>query len=299
MPAVAKPARVVSRKVVSALKKDYCERCGRPAAGEPHHVRPRSLGGGDVRENLVQLCSDCHRAAHDGKIPYAELVSLVARREGLEPGEVCSRIGWPEPEEAAAPIPAHPFAGRTLEELLQVYASLQESEDDCRWTKGAVCLAITEGLGVSSRRLASWLGCSASQVRELVKTFRAFPSEETRVPELTWRHHRLAAGTPEPERWVRLAADNGWSTRQLEERIKVAYGKLDGAEALLRKAEKAYLLAREVFEEGGEAAEWLKGKLKSLVLRPAGGRPAPQPGSVSQRCRAGSAGNARHQGQGG
>lgn len=265
---LSKPVRFVSRETIKKHKREYCELCGKKAAGEPHHIRPRSLGGSDIPENLVQLCFDCHRAAHDGKLSYTKLVPIVAGREGLSVEDVCLRIGWPVPDEKAVASETAPFAGRTLEELLQIYASLQESEDDNRWLKGAVCLAITEGMGVSSRKAASWLGCSAAQVRELAKTYRAFPDESMRIPYLTWRHHRLAANTPEPEKWIALAADNEWSTRQLAEQIKVAYGKIKEKDLQMAKAEKAYLLAKEVFEEGGEAAEWLGEKLSSLALCP-------------------------------
>lgn len=269
MPAVSKPVRIVSRKTVEECRKPFCERCGEKAAGEPHHIRPRSLGGSDIKENLVQLCFDCHRGAHDGNILYIELVQIAANREGVTPEEICEKIGWPVPDEIPEAKPVVPdLSDRSLEELLQIYASLQESEDDNRWAKGAVCLCITEGMGVSSRRAASWLGCSAAQVRELAKTYRAFPDESMRIPYLTWRHHRLAANTPEPERWIALAADNEWSTRQLAEQIKIAYGKVKEKDLQLTKAEKAYLLAKEVFKDGGEAAEWLEAKLSSLVLCP-------------------------------
>lgn len=271
MPSVSKPARIVSRKTVKECRKPFCERCGRKAVGEPHHIRPRSLGGSDIKENLIQLCFDCHRSAHNGKLSYVELVQIVAVREGATPREVCKKIGWPVPEEIPKLKPVVPgLSGRSLEELLQTYASLQESEDDNRWAKGAVCLCITEGMGVSSRRAASWLGCSAAQVRELSKTFKAFPDESMRIPHLTWRHHRLAANTPEPEKWISLAADNEWSTRQMDEQIKIAYGKVKEKDLQMAKAEKAYLLAKEVFEAGGEAAEWLEEKLESMLVRPVG-----------------------------
>lgn len=268
MPSLAKPVRTVSRKTIEECRKPRCERCGAKSYGEPHHIRPRSLGGSDIRENLIQLCFDCHRAAHDGKVLYTELVQIVAKREGIAPEEVCERIGWPAPGDIPEIEPVVPdLSGRSLEELLQMYASLQEAEDDNRWLKGAVCLVITEGMGVSSRKAASWLGCSAAQVRELAKTYKAFPDESMRVPTLTWRHHRLAANTPEPEKWINLAADNEWSTRQLDEQIKIAYGKVKDKDLQMAKAEKAYLLAKEVFEFGGEAAEWLEGKLEELLER--------------------------------
>jgi len=262
--AIPKPIRVKSKKTIQECKKHFCEHCGKKATGEPHHIRPRSLGGSDIPENLIQLCFDCHRAAHDGKILYPVFVAIVARRESLSVEEVCARIGWPVPEETKIDVPGF-STERTLDELIQLYISLQENEDDNRWSKGAVCLAITEGMGVSTRLTASWLGCSAAQVRQMVKTYNAFPDEAMRVPSLSWRHHCVAANTEEPCKWIASAADNDWSTRQMQEKIDITKGKISKTSSQLKNAEKAYRLAKEVIEESGFPADWLIGKLTGIL----------------------------------
>jgi 5-methylcytosine-specific restriction endonuclease McrA len=43
-----------------------CQRCGSSKDLQVHHIQPRSLLGGDVEENLVTLCSACHRQVHLG-----------------------------------------------------------------------------------------------------------------------------------------------------------------------------------------------------------------------------------------
>lgn len=260
---IPKPTRIKSKETIQECRKDYCEYCGKKATGEPHHIRPCSLGGSDIKENLIQLCFDCHRAAHDGKILYPAFVAIVAKREGLSVEEVCNRIGWPVPDKIKVEIPGS--SAYTLDELIQLYISQLESEDDTRWVKGAVCLAITEGMGVSARKAASWLGCSAAQVRELAKTFKAFPDESKRVPSLSWRHHRIAANTDNPEKWITLAADNEWSTRQMQEQVDIAKGKVTKHDLQLEKAEKAYRLAEEVLKEGGPPAFWLGLKLREVL----------------------------------
>ena len=47
-----------------------------------HHILPKSLGGEDVRENLVPLCIECHRRVHNtGAINWVGfLTDLRARR---------------------------------------------------------------------------------------------------------------------------------------------------------------------------------------------------------------------------
>lgn len=53
------------------------------AYGEPHHIYTVGSGGGDIKENLIQLCADCHIAAHAGYARKDELIEIVAEREGM------------------------------------------------------------------------------------------------------------------------------------------------------------------------------------------------------------------------
>lgn len=43
-----------------------CQSCGRREQLEVHHQIRRSQLGPDVEENLIVLCSLCHRALHEG-----------------------------------------------------------------------------------------------------------------------------------------------------------------------------------------------------------------------------------------
>lgn len=91
---VPKPKRVRSRTTVERVRKRFCERCGCPAHGEPHHIRSKgSPGPGDIPENLIQLCARCHEAAQRYEIPREDLILLVAARERLDAQEVKYRIG--------------------------------------------------------------------------------------------------------------------------------------------------------------------------------------------------------------
>lgn len=78
-----KHKRVKDRKMIKAMRKDYCERCGAYADIEPHHVFTVGSGGGDIAMNLVQLCASCHIGAHSGSVKRDELLAIVARREGV------------------------------------------------------------------------------------------------------------------------------------------------------------------------------------------------------------------------
>jgi 5-methylcytosine-specific restriction endonuclease McrA len=41
-----------------------CQFCGSLAGVEVHHLEPRSRLGDDAEENLITLCTACHRKVH-------------------------------------------------------------------------------------------------------------------------------------------------------------------------------------------------------------------------------------------
>ncbi len=44
-----------------------CQQCGSTKGLEVHHMKPRSRLGGDVMDNLITLCVDCHGKCHGGR----------------------------------------------------------------------------------------------------------------------------------------------------------------------------------------------------------------------------------------
>ena len=52
-------------KLVSVLKKKYCEQCGNKNELEVHHIFPRADGGLDFAENIQTLCHTCHTSLHN------------------------------------------------------------------------------------------------------------------------------------------------------------------------------------------------------------------------------------------
>ena len=42
-----------------------CRGCGGITQSEVHHIKFRSQGGKDKADNLIWLCGDCHRSAHN------------------------------------------------------------------------------------------------------------------------------------------------------------------------------------------------------------------------------------------
>lgn len=135
---------------------------------------------------------------------------------------------------------------------------LRQEEDDSRWKQGALCVYLIDMMGQKASWIASQINCSAAQVREIAKTWRAFPTEEMRVPysELSWMHFRIAAGTQDPPRWIELAAEKGWSIRELKKAIKGEPIKDE-----LRDAERAWARVEKLLKGGGPGAEWLEKKI--------------------------------------
>ena len=86
------------RKTIAACRKPYCERCRRAANIEPHHMFSVGSGGCDIKENLIQLCTQCHIDTHAGNIEREELLAIVAKREGVTADELYRAnrraMGW-------------------------------------------------------------------------------------------------------------------------------------------------------------------------------------------------------------
>ena len=80
-------------KAIRASRKPYCEVCFRTAFGDPHHVRTRGAGGPDIKENLIQLCWDCHYVkVPAGKLPRHFLFAMIAKREGISVKEIEKKV---------------------------------------------------------------------------------------------------------------------------------------------------------------------------------------------------------------
>ena len=76
---VPKNERKKDKKLINA-KKHNCEYCGKKNCyTNTHHIRSKGAGGDDTKDNLIELCSDCHVRAHSGAISKQELIKMVKR----------------------------------------------------------------------------------------------------------------------------------------------------------------------------------------------------------------------------
>lgn len=251
---------------INAVRKDYCEYCGSSASGWPHHIKTRGAGGPDARWNLIQLCARCHDLAQQYKIPRLELVKIVAQREGMDVKEIYRLCGWLYDEKLPHEVAvSNPIAGKTYEEILELYLFCLEKGESSKWEQAALITIMHDYMGMNPRSIASAVGCSASLVRKLTRTFNTFPKDEDRNPVLSFRHHQIAAYSNDPKGWLAKAADNNWSTRQLQEAVKASVNPQVKIDQEWNKAEKALLLIKEVIEVGGDPAEWLLEEIKKIT----------------------------------
>jgi hypothetical protein len=156
----------------------------------------------------------------------------------------------------------------TYEQDLAVFVQLLEEEQDNLWAQAAWAMAMTERYGRGTpRMLAADTGLSASYVRQLVATAKAFPTEESRARDLSFSHHRVAAMTEEPERWIALAVEKGLSVAELRQAIGAARERLSEAEEARRAEERIVQAVRRY----NELYSGVTGR-KAVVLFEAAGR---------------------------
>lgn len=80
---IEKNERISNPKLIKAMKDiGWCEYCGKKNGQlETHHIKSKSSGGNDVKDNLIVLCFECHRIVHDGNISRDELRRIVSERD--------------------------------------------------------------------------------------------------------------------------------------------------------------------------------------------------------------------------
>lgn len=254
-------------KTLEEVRKDYCELCGRPAYGWPHHIKTRGAGGKETRWNLIQLCGEHHDLAQQYKIPRRKLVEIVALREGMTVEEIYEKNNWLLEGKLPDKVPvSNPVAGKTLEEVIELYMFCLEKGEASMWERAAVITVMHDCLGMKPRQIGGAIGCSSSLVRKMNKVFNTFPEERDRLYILSFRHHQIASNTGKPGEWLKKAADNQWSTRQMLEHITSSDMSEEGKkDKQWEKAEKALLLMQEVIGTSGDPADWLIEELKRLL----------------------------------
>ena len=72
-----KNKRIKNKKLLKD-KQGKCKYCGKRAYTENHHIKTKGSGGHDTKENLIELCNECHyEKVHPGKISKEELRRII------------------------------------------------------------------------------------------------------------------------------------------------------------------------------------------------------------------------------
>lgn len=82
------------------------------------------------------------------------------------------------------------------------------------WARAEVC-AHAVGAGLDEKAVASLFGLSCGTVRQMVKTFWAFPRPEDRSLRLSFDNHRVLADCPNAVELARRADEKGWRARHV------------------------------------------------------------------------------------
>lgn len=255
----------------TVINTEFCEVCGAPKTTteiHTHHIHHRASGGIELKENKIALCWQHHTEVHAGKIPRAKLVEIVAIREEKTPEEICEIIGLlvekVMPWDYVLETGPTGFVGKSLEEVLQAMINCEEIGEEALWLHAEQLSALVDA-GLSIKQVSSLSGKSPATIRERVRTYKAFPNKEKRAIDKTFTHHRYASKTDDPEKWMQLVCEKSLSTRQLEEAIKAEGQNTSVVKDLMQeKAERSIRMIKEVLEQGGDVAAWIKEEILKI-----------------------------------
>jgi hypothetical protein len=228
--------KMKDEKAFGVARKKFCQTCGRyqEKGLYRHPIKLIGSSGDDISENYVDICFDCHTMVHSGSLKLEDVT--VKELPGLEI-------------------------------VLQIFINHKEQEENSKWEQAAALVVLHTGLKLKIKDISAETGMSPAIIREMIRTFNAFPEESTRVLELGFTHHRLASRADNPELWINATVDNGWSTRQLDEEMKKAgLSKRARRDTEKSKAESALRTVREVVGAGTEVSNWLYGELEKIIV---------------------------------
>jgi hypothetical protein len=268
------------------MRLEWCEYCGLTRGPfETHHIKPVGSGGPDIRANKINLCvfGGCHTKAQKYEIKTHELVILVARREKATAAAVYTAIGIVIPKniDEIEVLVTNPQASpKTVEDLLSMLVHTEQTDQEVRFLQGEIVDQLVKR-GMNYPQISAAVGKSTAYWRVRHKTYLAFPTKDSRVPTLSWTHHKLAEATGDPKKWIEKAAgknDQGeetgkeMSVRELRRAIESEAVKKGGVPTEQEEIDRAYRKARRVYNDvvelfslGGEPATWLAQELKQLL----------------------------------
>lgn len=140
------------------------------------------------------------------------------------------------------------------------------NDTNCPWRRGQAFASLIDS-GVSVKEIVRAADISPAEVKVLARTYKAFPNSKDREPSLSFSHHRLACckeavKKATPQEWIKRAAAEGWSTREMAAAIKgepvVSISKLKEENTALKDQVKTLQekLAAMMIRENKETKGW-------------------------------------------
>lgn len=152
-----------------------------------------------------------------------------------------------------------------IEQLLQEFISIEQRNVEGKFKQGQIAYYLLES-GYTNDTLSAEVNCSPEQIRVLVKTFQAFPTEEERIyHEQYYYHYRLAAMTDKPHEWMALASENSWSSRQMNEAIKAVQSDKEPDVDQYNEADRLVYRVEKMIEEDEKLGAYLVEKLAKII----------------------------------
>lgn len=110
----------------------------------------------------------------------------------------------------------------TLEDYLSYAMELQEAGNATRWALGDLYLEMRQKFKMRnfSRFVASQMNCTSEYITQLMRVSKTFKPDE-RIPDMDWSLHRLCAYSKRPHYWLKVAADESLSVRDLRKRMVI------------------------------------------------------------------------------
>lgn len=106
---------------------------------------------------------------------------------------------------------------------VQRFIALMDHESASLWAQAEHAREMKVRYGrETARNLSTEVGCSQGYIRELIGTANVFPDPAQRAQDLSFSHHRIAAFTDDPDRWLGMAVAQQWSVQDLREAVRAA-----------------------------------------------------------------------------
>jgi len=151
----------------------------------------------------------------------------------------------------------------SYDQLISKFLDERIEGEDSIWRQASYAFFMKEQMQVPAPKIASDVGYSSRYINELAKTFRVFPTEETRARDMSFSIHAKCASSDDPEYWLDQACANAYSVKELGRAMKG--DDVDGDDEL-SNAMKLWEKVVALIESGGDGSQYIKEQIEQLYV---------------------------------